>query len=54
MTARKGLEVLQDGGDPLGTAPLTPSRRAFLRTAAAGVALSALSGCGVDLGELLR
>ncbi len=55
MTTRKGLPVLPEGGaDPIGDAPLTPSRRAFLRTAAAGAAIATASGCGVDLGDFFR
>src|SRR6266542_2301425 len=54
MAEPKGLNVLQAGGvDPLGDGPQDASRRAFMRTAAAGAAVSALAGCGVDLGDLL-
>ena len=63
MTTRKGLPVLGDvpapdgaacgggcaaGPDPAADAPADPRRRAFLRTAAAGAAVAALGGCGVE------
>ncbi len=55
MSARKQLPVVQDGAaDPVGEGPLTPSRRAFLRTAAAGAAVAALSSCGVGMEDFLR
>ncbi len=55
MSGRKSLEVLQEGGDPrAGEGPVDPARRAFMRTAAAGAAVSALSSCGVDMGDFLR
>jgi molybdopterin-containing oxidoreductase family iron-sulfur binding subunit len=48
--SRKALPVLASTGD----APRDASRRAFLRTAAAGAALAALPGCGADLEEFFR
>jgi Fe-S-cluster-containing dehydrogenase component len=55
MTMQKSLQVLQDGGDPLaGNGPIDPARRAFMRTAAAGAAVSALACSGVDIGDFLR
>jgi len=47
MTERS-LPVLQDD------APEDPSRRGFLRTASAGVAMAAVAGCGVDVDEVFR
>ena len=49
MSATKGLPVL-----PGGEGPLSPGRRAFLRTAAAGAAVSALASCGVSMEDFLR
>ena len=48
MSDRKSLPVLQAAGPDEGGAPLDPRRRAFLRTAAAGAAVAAASGCGVE------
>jgi len=48
VSDRKNLPVLPAAGPDEGGAPLDPRRRAFLRTAAAGAAVAAASGCGVE------
>ncbi len=54
MTAPR-LPVL-NGGDPgeAEAGPLSPARRAFLRTAAAGAAMASLAGCGSGVEDFFR
>ena len=47
MFDRKPLPVVADE-------PVDPSRRAFMRTAAAGAAVAALSSCGVEMEDFPR
>ena len=47
------LPVL-NGADAPEAPPSDPSRRGFLRTAAAGAAFAAATGCGVDMEEVFR
>jgi len=47
MSDRKGLPVIQDA-PPGGDAGVSPSRRDFLRNAAAGAVLAAVAGCKPD------
>ena len=56
MSARKSLKVLPDdaGAGLLPERPVDPARRAFMRTAAAGAAVSALASCGVSMDDFLR
>jgi Fe-S-cluster-containing dehydrogenase component len=60
MSDPRRLPVLADEPSPrdvvaeLGEGPVDPARRAFLRTAAAGTAVAALSSCGVELDDFLR
>ena len=58
MSARKSLTVLPDGDDLApdlrAGGPVDASRRAFMRTAAAGAAVSALASCGVSMDDFLR
>jgi len=53
---RKSLPLIEAGEAAPGAPerPLDPARRAFLRTAAAGSAVAALSSCGLDMEDFLR
>ena len=54
MSARKSLNVLPSDTGLLPEGPADPARRAFMRTAAAGAAVSALASCGVSMDDVLR
>jgi Fe-S-cluster-containing dehydrogenase component len=55
MSLRKSLTILQDGAiAPPDDGPADPARRAFMRTAAAGAAVSTLASCGLSMDDFLR
>jgi molybdopterin-containing oxidoreductase family iron-sulfur binding subunit len=62
MSEKRSLPVLSDGPPAAARAglpvvadePADPARRAFMRTAAAGAAVAALSSCGVEMEDFLR